>query len=222
VSTRAGGVYDRLREDILTEKVAEGAPLVELDLATRYGTSRTPVREALRRLEHDGLIERHDRSFTVRATSPEQVLEIYEIRIALEGIAARSAAEHRSSFHLARLRGAIAEMRATDTGNPRAMAAANLTFHQALWSAGRNATLIDLLGRLQSYITRYPATTLAEPGRWEQAIAEHTAMVDAIEARDEPTARRIAEEHMTTARAIRLRHALAASGDNAAGDSAAG
>jgi hypothetical protein len=53
----------------------------------------------LRRLEHDGLIERYDRSFTVRATSPEQVLDNYEIRIALEGIAARSAAEHRSSFH---------------------------------------------------------------------------------------------------------------------------
>jgi DNA-binding GntR family transcriptional regulator len=74
-----------LREDVLTEKVAEGAP---------------------------------------------------EIRIALEGIAARSAAEHRSSFHLARPRGAIAEIRATDTGNPRAMAAANLTFHQSLRSAG--------------------------------------------------------------------------------------
>jgi DNA-binding GntR family transcriptional regulator len=217
MSTRAGGVYDRLREDILSEELTEGAPLVELDLAARYGTSRTPVREALRRLEHDGLIERHDRSFTVRATSPEQVLEIYEIRIALEGIAARSAAEHRSSYHLARLRGAIEDMRAADPGDPRAMAATNLRFHQALWSAGRNATLVDLLGRLQSYITRYPATTLAEPGRWVQAIAEHTAMVDAIEARDEPTARRIAEEHMTTARAIRLRHALAGPGSAGAG-----
>jgi len=72
--------------------------------------------------------------------------------------------------------------------------------------------LVDLLSRLQGYITTLPGDQLAEPGRWEQAIAEHTAMVDAIEARDEPTARRIAEEHMTTARAIRLRHALAGLG----------
>lgn len=206
-----GGVYERLRHDIIAGELAPGTALVELPLAERYGISRTPVREALRRLEHDGLVERHDRSLRVCATSPEQVLEIYEVRIALEGIAARSAAEKRSTYDLARLRAAVEEMRATDPSDPSAMAAANLRFHEAMWAAGRNATLVELLDRLQAHVARYPETTLSEPGRWETAIAEHDAIVHAITDRDELRAQRLAETHMSAARDIRLLHAAASS-----------
>lgn len=206
-----GEVYERLRRDIVAGELAPGAALVELPLAQRYGISRTPVREALRRLEHDGLVERHDRGLRVRATSPERTLEIYEVRIALEGIAARSAAEHRSGYDLARLRAAQEEMRAVDIADPRAMAAANLHFHEAMWAAGHNATLIELLDRLQAHVARYPETTLSDPGRWPAALEEHDALVDAIAARDETRARCLAEAHMSAARDIRLRHAAAGS-----------
>lgn len=204
------GVYDRLRRDIVGGELAPGTALVELPLAQRYGISRTPVREALRRLEHDGLVERHDRGLRVRATSPERVLEIYEVRIALEGIAARSAAEKRSTYDLARLRAAADAMRATGTDDPRAMAAANLRFHEALWASGHNATLIELLDRLQAHVARYPETTLSDPGRWASALAEHDAIVAAVTDRDEDRARHLAETHMTAARDIRLRHAAGA------------
>jgi DNA-binding GntR family transcriptional regulator len=204
-----GGVYEWLYHDIVAGDMAPGTALVELHLAQRYGVSRTPVREALRRLEHDGLVERHNRGLRVRTSSPEQVLEIYEVRVALEGIAARSAAENRSTYDLARLRATTEDMRALDGTDPPAMAAANLRFHEAMWAAGRNATLVELLERLQAHVARYPETTLSHPGRWQAAIAEHDAIVDAIAERDQPRAKHLAEAHMTAARDIRLQHAAA-------------
>ncbi|GLW08680.1 GntR family transcriptional regulator [Microtetraspora sp. NBRC 13810] len=197
-------VYRRLREDILSGGLAAETPLVEAALADRYGTSRTPVREALRRLEQDGLVERADRSLRVRARSPEEILEIYEVRISLEGVAARAAAERHTPYDLARLRAEAGRMAATPADDPRAMADANRRFHEAIYAAGHNATLLDLLTRLNDHLARYPATTLSHPGRWHQARTEHEALLAAIAARDAPTAATLAEQHMTTARDIRL------------------
>jgi DNA-binding GntR family transcriptional regulator len=192
-------VYARLRDDIVAG-AWDDAPLVELTLAERYGTSRTPVREALRRLEQDGLVERRDRSLRVRARSPEEILEIYDARIVLEGIAARAAAQHAGPLDLARLRRAAAAMRAAAPGD----AAANRAFHEALWAAGHSATLQDLLGRLQDHLRRYPESTLRAPERWPVALAEHDALVERIAARDADGARALAERHMTEARDLRL------------------
>jgi DNA-binding FadR family transcriptional regulator len=80
-----------------------------------------------------------------------------------------------------------------------------------MWAAGHNATLIELLDRLQAHVARYPETTLSDPGRWQTALEEHDALVDAIDDRDETRARRLAEAHMSAARDIRLRHAAAGS-----------
>jgi DNA-binding GntR family transcriptional regulator len=197
-------VYERLYDDVVAGEW-DDAPLVEHALARRYGTSRTPVREALRRLEHDGLIERRERSLRVRARSPEEILEIYEIRIALEGLAARGAAKRRGRLDIARLRRAEAEMRAVVPDDARAMAAANRRFHEALWSASHSSTLVDVLGRLQDHLRRYPESTLQSPGRWERALAEHDELIDLIEAGEAKKARTLAEAHMAAARDIRLR-----------------
>jgi DNA-binding GntR family transcriptional regulator len=197
-------VYERLYEDVVAG-VWDESPLVELALAARYGVSRTPVREALRRLEQDGLIERRDRSLRVRARSPEEILEIYEVRIALEGLAARAAAEHASQLDVARLRRAQADVRAADATAPRAMAAANRRFHEALWAAGHSAALEDLLRRLQGHLRRYPETTLSAPGRWEQVLAEHDELIELIAAGEGERARAAAERHMAEARELRLR-----------------
>jgi DNA-binding GntR family transcriptional regulator len=197
-------VYDRLYDDVVAG-AWDDEPLVELALARRYGVSRTPVREALRRLEQDGLVERRDRSLRVRARSPEEILDIYEVRIALEGLAARAAAQRAGPLDEARLRRAAAAMRAVDTGDARAMAAANREFHEALWAAGRSAALADLLRRLQGHLRRYPETTLSAPGRWPAALAEHDDLVELIAAGDPEGARRAAERHMAEARDLRLR-----------------
>jgi DNA-binding GntR family transcriptional regulator len=91
-------IYQQLREAIVTGVLSADAPLTELSLAAQYKVSRTPVREALRRLEQDGLVERGPRGMKVRGRSPEEILEIYEVRITLEGAAARAAAERRTEL----------------------------------------------------------------------------------------------------------------------------
>ena len=197
-------VYERLREEIVSGRLESGAPLVEAAVAARYGTSRTPVREALRRLEQDGLVERGDRGLRVRTRGPEEILEIYEVRILLEAAAARGAADRGTRLDLMRIRHAAEAMVAADPGNPDAMVATNRAFHEEIWAASHNGTLVDLLTRLNSHVTRYPATTLTSPGRWAEVQSEHADLVRAIEARDGDKAARIAGDHMTRARDIRL------------------
>ncbi|MGP4015657.1 GntR family transcriptional regulator [Saccharopolyspora sp. 5N708] len=197
-------MYERLRGEIVDGTFETGAQLVELALADRYGTSRTPVREALRRLEQDGLVERGDRGMRVRTRSPEEILEIYEVRISLEATAASAAAQRHTDFDLIRIRRAQAAMDATPTDDPPAMAAANRAVHEAIWLASHNGTIVDLLTRLNNHLTRYPATTLKAPGRWPAALAEHHALIEAIENRDPTRAHDLARDHMTKARELRL------------------
>jgi DNA-binding GntR family transcriptional regulator len=197
-------LYERLREEIVSGRLPAGGSLVETALASRYGTSRTPVREALRRLEQDGLVEKGDRGMQVRSRSPEEILEIYEVRIELEGSAAWHAAERHTPLDLVRLEHSAEQMREATTAGEEAMARSNRLFHEAVWVASHNATLVDLLIRLHSHLTRYPATTLTSPGRWETVLAEHEQLIEFITRRDAPEARALAEQHMTRARDIRL------------------
>nr|WP_255526532.1 GntR family transcriptional regulator [Saccharopolyspora sp. HNM0983] len=197
-------VYDRLRGDIVDGTFETGAQLVELVLAEKYGTSRTPVREALRRLEQDGLVERGDRGTRVRTRSPEEILEIYEVRIPLEATAAATAAQRHSDFDMIRIRRAQAAMDNTPTDDPPAMAANNRAVHETIWAASHNGTIVDLLTRLNNHLTRYPATTLKAPGRWHEALAEHHELIDSIDQRDATRAHDLARDHMTKARDLRL------------------
>jgi DNA-binding GntR family transcriptional regulator len=197
-------VYARIRDDIVSGALAPGSPLVEVPTAERYGVSRTPVREALRRLEQDGLVERGDRGMRVRVRSSEEILEIYDVRIGLEAMAARWAAERRTLLDLARLRRAHERMCETDPTDAAAMAEANRRFHETLWLAGHNGTLVDLLRHLHAHLTRYPATTLTREGRWKAVLDEHARLIDAVDAGDASAAADIAEAHMAAAREIRL------------------
>lgn len=200
----ATSAYDEIREAILSGRFPAGHLLGENALAVELGTSRTPVREALHRLEIEQLIERASRGMRVRASSPEEILDIYDVRITLEGAAAKQSALRASELDRMRLRSAQAAMRRT-TDDPTARAAVNRTFHEAIWQSSHSATLVDLLHRLNVHLVRYPTTTLASDERWEQALDEHDAILEAIDRHDTETARRLAEEHMTGAREVRLR-----------------
>ncbi|MGH3435182.1 MAG: GntR family transcriptional regulator [Sciscionella sp.] len=204
---RSGGsAYEWLRRDIVSAEIAPGAALVETTLAQRYGVSRTPIREALRRLEQDGLVHRGEgRSLRVREHSPEQVLEIYGVRVILEEAAAKDAAMARSELDLTLLTAAHEDMRALDVPDPVAQARSNRLFHQRIRAASRNATLIDLLNRLDEHLHRYPQTTLTYPGRWATVMAEHERLLLAIRDHRSEEAGKIAAAHMTAARDIRLR-----------------
>jgi DNA-binding GntR family transcriptional regulator len=179
-------------------------------LAAKYKVSRTPVREALRRLEQDGLVDRGPRGMQVRARSPEEILEIYEVRITLEGAAARAAAERRTDLDLMRMEQIHASMKAASKDDPERLATANRQFHEVIWAMSHNATLIDLLMRLHSHLIRYRETTLTYQGRWDDVLKEHEKLMKAIAAGDRETAGRVAEEHMTAARNVRLQMYAAA------------
>jgi len=196
--------YQRLREAIRSGDLRPGQQLVESTLAEWCEVSRTPIREALSKLQHDGLVERSERGLVVRERGPEEVLDLYETRITLEGTAARLAAERRSAHDLMLLRRALTRLDQVTEGDVDAMVNGNRQFHTAVWRASRNVSLIDLLERLDLHLARYPATTLASPGRWGRSNEQHRLLVDAIEARDSDTAEKVAIEHFTDARDIRL------------------
>lgn len=197
-------VYEQLHEAIVNGELPAGTQLVELALAAQFQVSRTPIREALRRLEQDGLVERGNRGMQVRGRSPEEILEIYEVRITLEASAARAAAERHTPLDLLKIQQVHEAMVAASTDDPESLAAINRKFHEVLWSMSHNATLVDLLGRLHAHLIRYRGTTLAYQNRWEIVLKEHQELIEAIKAGDRDRAGQIAEEHMTGARNVRL------------------
>lgn len=194
-----------LRTDIVTGVLEPGSPLRELALAERFGVSRTPVREALTRLEGYGLVERDGRTLRVTSPDPERMLNTYNVRIALEGEAAAEAAENRQLRDLVALEELIARDRALEQPDDALRIATNLEFHSALWRAAHNPVLVELLERLQLHLTNAPHSTLSVGDRWTESLDEHEAIVAAIDARDADQARRLAGEHMRTARELRIR-----------------
>lgn len=202
---RKASPYERLKNAIVSGELVPGQPLVETALAEWCEVSRTPIREALTRLEHDGLVERTDRGLAVRERSPDEILDIYEARIALEATAARVAAERRTSHDLLLL-GRVADgMEALVDGDVDRMVDLNGQFHRAIRKATRNEALIDLLERLDLHLLRYPATTLSSPGRWTVANQQHRELIESIAQRDAVAAAHIATGHFSDARDIRLR-----------------
>lgn len=204
-TARQRGAYDRIRQAIVSGELGPGDPLVETALAEWCQMSRTPIREALTRLEQDGIVVRTDRGLSVREDSPEDVLDLYETRIALEATAARMASERRTMHDLLQMHQLAQAMIDMDSPDPAGMATANDRFHRAVWRATHNRSMIDLLDRLGLHLGRYPATTLAFPGRWERGNDQHLALVQAIENRDGDEASRLATEHFTESRNIRLK-----------------
>lgn len=200
----ATSVYDAIRDAIVAGRIKPGEPLSENRLAAEFGTSRTPIREALHRLEIEALVERLPRGVQVRETSPEEIIDIYDVRITLEGAAARAAAERATELDRRRLRSAQATMAATGD-DARERAVVNRQFHEAVWAASHSPTLVDLLQRLNVHLVRYPTTTLESDERWTAVLEEHEALLDAIDAGDPLRAREIAEHHMGGAREVRMR-----------------
>lgn len=196
--------YEELRNRIVSGELPPAMHLVETSLAETLGVSRTPIREALSRLEQDGLVERGSRGLQVRHRSPAEILEIFEVRIVLEGTAARAAAERHTEVDRIRMQGHLSNLEAQRGAEPTVQAAINREFHRSIWQASHNRTLVDVLDRLSVHLFRYPFTTYEAAGRAETSLVEHGELAEAILERDGERASRIASHHMTVARNIRL------------------
>lgn len=196
--------YEKLRNGIVSGNYPPGTHLVETSLAEALGVSRTPVREALTRLQQDGLVERGSRGLQVRQRSSAEILEIFEVRIVLEGTAAKLAAERHTEVDRIRIQSHLAKLGENQNASPSELASINREFHRSIWYASHNRALIDMLERLSVHLFRYPFTTYEAAGRAESSLLEHTELAGAIIERDSEKAARLASHHMTVARNIRL------------------
>jgi DNA-binding GntR family transcriptional regulator len=177
--------------------------LVESDLARRFGVSRTPIREALQRLETQGLVTRDGRSLIVASLDHGQMAELYVVRGSLEGLAANLAARHATPEEIAVMRAMCEEDRAL-LGDPRALARANRRFHHQIHLASHNRFLVQQLGLVHRSMALLAETSLAAEGRGPHALAEHEAIVAAIESRDPEAAEAALRSHISRAFEVRL------------------
>ena len=202
--SRAEHTYRRLMESIRAGEFRPGQRLREVDLATRLKVSRTPVREAIRRLASDGLVEMAPgRGVMIIELSRRQVRELYFLRGTLEGAAARLAAQHASETEIASFRQTLAEI-ANAGEDPKLAARLNRDFHRQIHDAAHNRYLARALTQLADSLALLPGTTFEAAGRFDLAHIEHAAMVDAIERRDQDRAEAATRDHIERAGATRI------------------
>jgi DNA-binding GntR family transcriptional regulator len=197
-------IFQTLRSEILSGMHPPGTAVRETSLAERFGVSRTPVREALSRLQQERLLERVARGLQVPQVDPQQVIQIYDMRILLEEEAARQAARARQFPDLMRLEALLQRDRQLQEPDDYTRITTNLEFHAAVWNCAHNPVLRDLLERLSTHLIHTPRSTLSTGNRWAESLDEHEALLKAIENQDSDAAGKIAREHMETARALRL------------------
>jgi len=181
-----------------------GDRLVESDLADRFGVSRTPIREALQRLETQSLLTRDGRSLIVASLDHNQLAELYVVRAELEGLAARLAARHATGEEMRVLRDMVTGDHKL-LGDPKAMARANRRFHKQIHLASHNRYLVQQLDLVHRSMALMATTSLAAVGRDEDALREHDTIVTAIENRDCDAAGEALRAHISKAFVTRLK-----------------
>jgi len=181
-----------------------GDRLVESELAERFGVSRTPVREALQRLETQSVLVRDGRSMVVSALDHDQLGELYVVRAELEGLAAKLAAQHAAPEEIRILQNMIKQDSAL-VDNPQMLSRANRRFHRQIHLASHNRFLIQQLEMVHRTMALLTTTSLAAEGRGTAALKEHEALVDAIAARDGDAADKALKIHISMAYETRLK-----------------
>jgi DNA-binding GntR family transcriptional regulator len=199
-------VYRALHEAIIMSILPAGQWLGEVQLARLFEVSRTPVREAILRLEADHLAVRIPRrGLVVSKITPQETIDVYVVREAIDGLAAALAAEMATPAEISNLEWINEQFaRAAEAGDLDALAETNLRFHEAVAAASRNALLISFVKHIHRLVRRFRTTTLGYPGRAMEAVAAHRSLVQAIAARDAERARMIAMQDMAVARRIRV------------------
>lgn len=206
VSNAADSVYNTLRAAIVDGGLEPGDSLIEWHVARQFGTSRTPVREALLRLEAEGLAFRVPRrGLVVRRISEHEVLEVYAVRLELEALAAREAAREAQPSDIAQLRWVNQRLNeAIKQGDIASVPALTNEFHQLLATAARNGMLRRFIMQAQDWTRRVGTSTVPLPGRRGAAVKEHERIIDAIAAHDAERAEQLARDHIATGREFQL------------------
>ncbi|MBP3735513.1 MAG: GntR family transcriptional regulator [Lachnospiraceae bacterium] len=197
----SGRVFQKLRDDILSGRYKDHEELREIAVATELGVSRTPVREALRQLELEGLVQIiPNRGAFVSAISATDVHDIYMIRARLEGLCARWATEHISREELEALEQNVylADFHAA-RGHMDQMAELDSEFHNIMYSACRSKMLEHLLKDYHQYVLRVRKLTLSVHERGLASNNEHRSIMEAMYQKDADMAEKLASEHIQNA-----------------------
>ncbi|HQE21818.1 MAG TPA: GntR family transcriptional regulator [Thermosynergistes sp.] len=200
--------FEKIKEAIIKGHFKPGEKLVEQTLAQEMGVSRTPVREAIRRLEAEGFVVSIPRKgVVVSRADKEEIVQLYSIRAELEGLAARWAIENADEDDIRKLDEAISRMEETAaSGDLDGVVQSNALFHDAIAQASKSRILCTLLKTLQDNIQRFRFRSLHLPGRPEAALAEHKEIVAAIKEKKTEEADRLLKEHLQNACAAALAH----------------
>jgi DNA-binding GntR family transcriptional regulator len=193
----AADVHRRLRNKILTLEFKPGMRLVEEEISAFFDAGRTPVREALLRLQGEGLVSR-DRGWIVQAADLANFRMIFEARMAIEGYATRLAAQNIGPEALVRLRELIERMEGTEILPRSEINRLNRAFHQAIVAASGNRLFIELHERTQYnyWNLRLPVVFMRD--QLKVSAEQHRALLHALEARDGDAAERVTREHIRT------------------------
>jgi DNA-binding GntR family transcriptional regulator len=207
-ASRGEYVYKKLREAISDGTFKSGERIREEDVAKMLDVSRTPVREAIRRLQARGiLVQAQGAGVVVAELSNQQLQELYAFRALLEGAAARLAAQHVSTAEIETLRFLLSEFGA-NLHNPARLARVNQAFHSTINDAAHNQYLLDSLNGMTDALALLRDTTFSVAGRPAIALQEHEAIVDAIERRDPDAAEAAARRHIVEAQRARMQMLL--------------
>ncbi len=202
---RSDWAYDMLHEAIREGSIEPGQRVMETDISAWLRISRTPVREAMRRLQAEGLLEHAPGGgLAVALYDLRAISEFYATRESLEGTAAALAAQHADDTEIRILVARLDAMRALPD-DPRAHARENQAFHEQIYRAAHNRFLLKSLQALLNFVPLLGRTTYNAPNRVQEALEEHAAIVAAIQARDPARAEEATRRHIRTAYESRVR-----------------
>lgn len=205
-------VYRSLKEQIISGELAPDVRLIELAIAAEFSVSRTPVREALKRLAVENLVlADRARGMVVHAPDAREIEDVFIVREALDGLAARLAAHRITPSELGRLRVVVDSMEdAIATGRREQVVVANTHFHDVIYAAAGNE-MLERLGRdLREFVRRFTTLPFASPDRVDHVLVEHRAIVAALEAHDPKAAELASRNHLAAAREYVVRMQLQA------------
>jgi DNA-binding GntR family transcriptional regulator len=193
--------YQTLRDEIVRGKFAPGTQIPEVGLAETLGVSRTPLREAVNRLDADGLVQRApNRRLYVTHVSADEARQLYSVRIALEDLALAEAAAHMTDEILDELGQRLERMQKAERSRRENVAEGGRSFHDTLYRAAGNSVNHEILQRMQVKIDRYRYIgTRDSKRRQRQAVEEHRRIYEALRRRDVEAARQAMREHLQRA-----------------------
>jgi DNA-binding GntR family transcriptional regulator len=194
--------YTRLKDAIMTGVYMPHQRLIEAEVTQALGVSRTTLRAALIRLHEEGLVEIEvNRGARVRAFSLDEAVEILRVREVLEGLAAVIAIDKATPEDIQELRAVVVEMEdALVTDDVMRYAALNARFHQIILDAAGHEIVTRILGSLRYGLIRYQFGSILVPGRRDQSLGEHRAILAALEAKDAQEIERVARLHVSNVR----------------------